>query len=90
MDTKDIKGGHYSGLSITPFQYSYANKLDCFQHTIIKYVTRHKEKGGTGSLLKALNTLHEYIETVVKSEENYSKMPDYYNTPRRIHQRSNN
>lgn len=57
-----VGGMHYTDMPIQPFQYSHANKLDAFQHTVVKYVTRHKNKGGKQDLEKAIHTLQLYIE----------------------------
>lgn len=48
-----IGGDHYKSMAIQPMEYSMANKLDACQHTIIKYVTRFREKGGIQDLEKA-------------------------------------
>lgn len=55
-------GSHYTKLAIQPFQYSMANGLDPYQHTVIKYVTRHADKAGIVDLRKAIHTLELYIE----------------------------
>lgn len=48
-----IGGDHYKSMTIQPMEYSMANKLDACQHTIIKYVTRFRDKGGIQDLEKA-------------------------------------
>lgn len=48
-----VGGNHYKTMAIQPMEYSMANKLDACQHTIIKYVTRFREKGGIQDLEKA-------------------------------------
>ena len=48
-----IGGDHYKAMAIQPMEYSMANKLDACQHTIIKYVTRFRDKGGIQDLEKA-------------------------------------
>ena len=48
-----IGGEHYKSMAIQPMEYSMANKLDACQHTIIKYVTRFRDKGGIQDLEKA-------------------------------------
>ena len=48
-----IGGDHYKSMAIQPMEYSMANKLDACQHTIIKYVTRFRDKGGIQDLKKA-------------------------------------
>jgi hypothetical protein len=56
-----VGGDHYSKLKIQPMEYSMANKLDPCQHTIIKYVTRFRDKGGTNDLLKARHVIDMLI-----------------------------
>ena len=57
-----VSGTHYSKLAIQPMQYSMANKLDACQHTIIKYVTRFRDKGGLADLKKARHVIDMLIE----------------------------
>ena len=55
-------GDHYKKLKIQPMEYSMANKLDACQHTIIKYVTRFRDKGGIEDLRKAKHCIDMLIE----------------------------
>ena len=57
-----VGGTHYKKLKIQPMEYSMANGLDACQHTIIKYVTRFRDKGGIADLQKAKHTLDMLIE----------------------------
>lgn len=59
-------GSHYKNLAIQPMEYSMANKLDACQHTIIKYVTRFRDKNGVEDLRKAKHT----IDMLIHFEEN--------------------
>jgi len=59
---KQVGGGHYTKMKIQPFQYSMANGLDPMQHTVIKYVTRFRDKNGVEDLKKAIHTLELLIE----------------------------
>lgn len=59
---RQIGGSHYKGLKIQPMEYSLANNLNAAQHTIIKYTTRYKDKGGIEDLRKAIHTLELLIE----------------------------
>jgi hypothetical protein len=52
-----VGGDHYCKLPIQPFQYSMKNGLDPMQHTIIKYVTRFRDKNGIQDLEKAKQTI---------------------------------
>lgn len=59
---KQEGGSHYTKCKIQPFQYSMANNLDPMQHTVVKYVTRFRDKGGVADLKKAIHTLELLIE----------------------------
>lgn len=59
---KQIGGDHYKKLPIQPMEYSMKNKLDACQHTIIKYVTRFRDKGGIQDLEKAKHVIDLLIE----------------------------
>ncbi len=56
LDTQ-VGGKHYTDMKIQPIEYSMANDLDACQHTIIKYVSRFRNKGGVEDLRKARQTL---------------------------------
>ena len=57
-----VGGDHYCKLPIQPFQYSMENGLDPMQHTIIKYVTRFRDKNGIIDLEKAKQTIDLLID----------------------------
>lgn len=57
-----VGGNHYTKLAIQPMEYSFKNKLDPCQHTIIKYVTRFRDKGGKQDLEKAIDCIQMLIE----------------------------
>jgi hypothetical protein len=57
-----IAGNHYTKLAIQPMEYSMANNLDACQHTIIKYVTRFRDKAGIQDLRKAIHVIEMLIE----------------------------
>ncbi|WP_198077576.1 DUF3310 domain-containing protein [Acinetobacter calcoaceticus] len=59
---KQEGGDHYKKLVIQPMQYALANGLDAGQATIIKYVTRFKDKNGLEDLKKARHTIDLLIE----------------------------
>jgi len=56
-----IGGDHYKTMAIQPMEYSMKNKLDACQHTIIKYVTRFRSKGGVQDLEKAKHCIDMLI-----------------------------
>lgn len=57
-----VGGKHYTKLAIQPMRYSLTNGLDAAQHTIIKYVTRFRDKGGIEDLEKAKHCIDLLIE----------------------------
>lgn len=59
---RQIGGDHYKKLPIQPMEYSMKNKLDACQHTIIKYVTRFRDKGGIQDLEKAKHVIDLLIQ----------------------------
>ena len=52
---------HYTKYAIEPMEYSMANKLDAMQHTVVKYVTRFRDKHGKRDLLAARHVLDMLI-----------------------------
>lgn len=59
---RQVGGDHYTKLAIQPMQYSMANGLNALQHTIVKYVTRYKDKGGIEDLRKAAHCIELLIQ----------------------------
>ena len=57
-----VGGGHYKSKGIQPMEYSMKNDLNALQHTIIKYVTRYKDKNGIEDLRKARHSLDMLLE----------------------------
>jgi hypothetical protein len=64
-----IGGSHYTKLKIQPMEYSMANGLDACQHTIIKYVTRFRDKNGLEDLRKARHALDMLIEFEMRGDK---------------------
>lgn len=57
-----VGGDHYKKLAIQPMEYSMANGLDPCQHTIVKYATRFRDKGGIADLEKLIHTAELLLE----------------------------
>lgn len=66
---KQVGGDHYTKCPIQPMEYSMANKLDACQHTIIKYVTRFRDKNGIEDLEKAKHVIDMLIAFEEKKME---------------------
>lgn len=65
--TSQVGGDHYAKQAIQPIEFILANKLGFCEANVVKYVSRHKEKGGLQDLLKAKHYIdlliaHEYSE----------------------------
>lgn len=45
-------GDHYKGRAIQPIEYIHANGLGFMEGSIVKYATRHKDKGGAEDIRK--------------------------------------
>jgi len=58
---KQVGGDHYRR-PIQPWDFIAANDLDFFQGSIIKYVTRFRNKNGIEDLEKAKHYLEKLIE----------------------------
>jgi hypothetical protein len=57
-----IQGNHYRKLKIQPIEYIHANGIGFCEGSVIKYVTRWREKGGIKDLEKAKHFLDLLIE----------------------------
>lgn len=55
-------GSHYKNKAIQPWDYVVANNLGYLEGSIIKYVSRWKDKNGVEDLLKARHFLDKLIE----------------------------
>ena len=57
LDGVQVGGNHYKNRGIQPFQYSMENGLSAAAHNVIKYVTRHADKGKHQDLDKAIHCI---------------------------------
>lgn len=57
-----VGGGHYKSKGIQPVQYCMANDIGFMEGSVIKYVTRWKDKGGVEDLKKARHFLDMLID----------------------------
>lgn len=63
-EKRQIGGDHYEKCGIMPTTYIRANNLDFFEGNIIKYTTRHKEKGGAEDIKKVIHYAEMILEDV--------------------------
>lgn len=59
-----IGGNHYKKFKIQPVEFIVKNELGYIEGNVIKYICRHKEKGGKEDLLKAKH----YIDLLIQLE----------------------
>ena len=57
-----VGGDHYSKLAIQPIEYIYKNNIPFPEGSVIKYVTRWRDKGGIKDLQKAKHFIELLIE----------------------------
>ena len=67
MDKKQVGGTHYKS-DIECWDYIIANNIDYLEGSAIKYVTRHKSKGGRADILKAIHYLEKILEVQYEGE----------------------
>lgn len=60
--TVQVDGDHYKKLSIQPVEYIHANRLGFCEGSIIKYVSRWRDKNGIRDLEKAKHFIDLLIE----------------------------
>lgn len=60
--SKQQGGDHYKDKAIQPVEYANANNLDFLQGSVVKYVTRHKQKGGEEDIKKAIHFLELILD----------------------------
>ncbi|MHC8342488.1 MULTISPECIES: DUF3310 domain-containing protein [Pseudomonas] len=66
---KQVSGGHYKSLKIQPIEYIHANGIPFAEGSVIKYVTRWRDKGGLADLEKAKHFLELLIELEQKARD---------------------
>jgi hypothetical protein len=66
-ENKQVGGTHYKS-DIECWDYIIANQLGYLEGCAIKYVTRHKSKGGRADILKAIHYLEKILEVEYKGE----------------------
>jgi hypothetical protein len=59
---KQVSGDHYKKLAIQPIAYIHANKLPFCEGSVVKYITRWRDKGGLADLEKAKHFIELLIE----------------------------
>lgn len=75
-----VGGDHYRNKAIQPVEFAMANDLDACAYSILKYVTRHREKNGRVDLEKALHfvDLRRELATVDHQITDWTISPEDY------------
>ncbi len=60
--SKQVAGDHYASQAIEPIEYTLANDLGYCEGNVVKYITRHKLKGGKEDILKAMHYLQFILD----------------------------
>ena len=64
-------GSHYKAMKIQPVEFIHENGIGYLEGNVIKYVCRHRQKGGIEDLRKA----QHYIELLIHQEYRHM-LPD--------------
>lgn len=57
-------GSHYMNLEIQPVEFIAKNRLGFIEGNVVKYVCRHRFKGGAEDIKKAIHYLQLLLELV--------------------------
>ena len=72
---KQIGGSHYLKMKIQPSEFANKNHLPFAEGNAIKYICRHKDKGGKEDLKKAKHYIDMIIERDYPDEPNVRSLP---------------
>lgn len=59
-----VGGSHYKDCKIQPIEFIHANNLNFSEGSIVKYITRYKNKNGKQDLLK----IKHYVDLIIEQE----------------------
>lgn len=61
---EQVGGSHYKDKKIQPINYILENKLTFCEGSVLKYITRHREKNGAEDIRKAI----QYLQFILVDE----------------------
>ena len=78
-DEKQVDGTHYKSQAVQHWTYVLANSVPYMEAQILKYVSRHRLKGGNSDLRKA----QHFIEKLISWEQEHpgvevTEVPEHY------------
>ena len=62
-----VGGDHYKKLQIQPVEYIHANRLPFIEGSIVKYITRWRDKGG----VKDLEKVKHFVDLLLELERKH-------------------
>ena len=65
---KQVGGTHYENCGIQPIEYIHANHLNFDEGSVVKYVSRHRNKNGAEDIMKMI----QYGTFILKDEYHYT------------------
>lgn len=65
---EQVGGSHYKDSPIQPVEYSHANKLGFIEGSVVKYVSRHRQKNGRQDIEKAIHFLKILLDLEYPNE----------------------
>lgn len=65
-----VGGKHYKNMSIQPVEFIYRNEIPFIEGCCIKYLCRHRNKGGAEDLKKVIHFCQVLIDLEYESEPN--------------------
>ena len=65
---KQVGGTHYEKCGIQPIEYIHANNLNFDEGSVVKYVSRHRNKNGAEDIMKMI----QYGTFILKDEYHYT------------------
>lgn len=74
---EQVGGSHYKDSPIQPVEYSHANKLGFIEGSVVKYVSRHRQKNGRQDIEKAIHFLKILLDLEYPNEVSQSSTTDY-------------
>ena len=74
-----VGGNHYKSLAIQPVEYNQLNSLGYCEGSVVKYVTRWREKGGIQDLEKAKHFIDLLIDIEQKAALSEKQIEIEYN-----------
>lgn len=67
---RQVGGDHYRDMKIQPVEFIHTNDIGFMEGSVIKYVCRHRRKGGREDLEKAVHFLELLMELEYPPEDN--------------------